>query len=425
MVRQKPCQQGFQSSVKMHAHSLDSPAPSKAIRAGSAARRQNCCPVSFIHDTGIPCGSGIFHADIYCNVFHPIPPWNQGHIPVPCGIHVRRNHSPSLSSRQDTRHHGAASLCIHAERSLPDLFGKHCWCSGCKHSVPSAILGHCPDGPGPLSDVTRFETRSHTGRLIMLRLYCRYFSIQLISALEYKVSFLLTALGQFFVSFAGFLSVFFMFQQFHTVDGFTYQQVLLCFSVVLSAFSIAELFAAGFKGFSHVVSNGEFDRIMLRPAGTLFQTFASKIEFSSVGRLLQAVVILAYAIWSSGIRWTIQGVLLLLFMILCGIFLFMGLYIIYATLCFFTIEGLEFMNIFTDGGREFGRYPAGIYGSSILKFLTFIVPLACFQYYPLLILLGKSSRKLYAAAPIVCLIFFALCCIFWRAGVSRYKSAGS
>ena len=31
----------------------------------------------------------------------------------------------------------------------------------------------------------------------MLRLYCRYFSIQLISALEYKVSFLLTALGQF------------------------------------------------------------------------------------------------------------------------------------------------------------------------------------------------------------------------------------
>lgn len=94
---------------------------------------------------------------------------------------------------------------------------------------------------------------------------------------------------------------------------------------------------------------------------------------------------------SSGIRWTIQGVLLLLFMILCGIFLFMGLYIIYATLCFFTIEGLEFMNIFTDGGREFGRYPAGIYGSSILKFLTFIVPLACFQYYPLLILLGKAA----------------------------------
>ena len=86
-------------------------------------------------------------------------------------------------------------------------------------------------------------------------------------------------------------------------------------------------------------SNGEFDRIMLRPAGTLFQTFASKIEFSSVGRLLQAVVILAYAIWSSGIRWTIQGVLLLLFMILCGIFLFMGLYIIYATLCFFYHRG--------------------------------------------------------------------------------------
>lgn len=169
----------------------------------------------------------------------------------------------------------------------------------------------------------------------MLRLYCRYFSIQLKSALEYKVSFLLTALGQFFVSFAGFLSVFFMFQQFHAVEGFTYQQVLLCFSVVLSAFSIAELFAAGFKGFSHVVSNGEFDRIMLRPAGTLFQTFASRIEFSSVGRLLQAAIILAYAVHASGIRWTLRGAFLLLFMILCGTFLFMGFYIIYAALCFY------------------------------------------------------------------------------------------
>ncbi|MCD7994042.1 MAG: ABC-2 family transporter protein [Clostridia bacterium] len=259
----------------------------------------------------------------------------------------------------------------------------------------------------------------------MLRLYCRYFSIQLKSALEYKVSFLLTALGQFLVSFAGFLSVFFMFQQFHAVDGFTYQQVLLCFSVVLSAFSIAELFAAGFKGFSHVVSNGEFDRIMLRPAGTLFQTFASRIEFSSVGRLLQAAIILAYAVHTSGIRWTLREAFLLLFMILCGTFLFMGLYIIYAALCFYTIEGLEFMNIFTDGGREFGRYPASIYGSSILKFLTFVIPLACFQYYPLLILLGKSRRFLYAAAPVSCLVFFALCCLFWRVRVNRYTSAGS
>ena len=76
------------------------------------------------------------------------------------------------------------------------------------------------------------------------------------------------------------------------INDLSRDQVLLCFSVVLSAFSIAELFAAGFKGFSHVVSNGEFDRIMLRPAGTLFQTFASRIEFSSVGRLLQAAIIL-------------------------------------------------------------------------------------------------------------------------------------
>ena len=48
------------------------------------------------------------------------------------------------------------------------------------------------------------------------------------------------------------------------------------------------------------------------------------------------------------------------------------------------------MNVLTDGGREFGTYPYSIYGDGILKFLTYVIPLALFQYYPLLYLLDKK-----------------------------------
>ncbi len=112
----------------------------------------------------------------------------------------------------------------------------------------------------------------------ILKLYSRYFFIHLQSAMEYKTSFLLTALGQFFISFSGFLSVYFMFLRFHSAGSFTYSQVLLCFSIVLMSFSIAEFLAAGFQTFGSTVSQGEFDRIMLRPVNPLFQTLASKIE---------------------------------------------------------------------------------------------------------------------------------------------------
>ena len=76
-----------------------------------------------------------------------------------------------------------------------------------------------------------------------LRLYGRYFLIHMKSIMQYKTSFFLTCLGQFFTSFNVFLGIYFMFRRFHTVKGYTYQEVLLCYSIVLMAFTLAEAFA--------------------------------------------------------------------------------------------------------------------------------------------------------------------------------------
>lgn len=70
--------------------------------------------------------------------------------------------------------------------------------------------------------------------------------------------------------------------------------------------------------------------------------------------------------------WSIQKIITIIFMLVGGTALFSGLFLIYATLCFFTLEGLEFMNIFTDGAREYGKYPTGIYGKKMLIFTTFL-----------------------------------------------------
>ena len=72
--------------------------------------------------------------------------------------------------------------------------------------------------------------------------YWHYFCIHLKSQMQYKVSFVLTALGQFLGSFTAFLGIWFMFTRFHQVDGFTFEEVLLSFATVLFAFSIAEFF---------------------------------------------------------------------------------------------------------------------------------------------------------------------------------------
>lgn len=258
-----------------------------------------------------------------------------------------------------------------------------------------------------------------------MKLYVKYLSILLRSQMQYKSSFVLTLIGQFLVSFTAFLGITFMFARFPSVEGFTFPEVLLCFSVVLTSFSLAECFFRGFDLFPTILSNGEFDRILVRPRNEIAQVLASRVDFSRLGRLLQALVMFAYAIPASGVAWTSVRILVLFFMLAGGLVVFSGLFILYAGLCFFTLEGLEFMNILTDGAREFGRYPFSVYGDGVLKFLTYGVPIALFQYYPLLYLLGKSNNALYVALPVIGMLFIVPCLLFWRFGISHYKSTGS
>lgn len=258
-----------------------------------------------------------------------------------------------------------------------------------------------------------------------MRLYLKYLSIQIKSQMQYKTSFWLTIIGQFLTSFSVFLSIYFMMAQFNEVEDFSFSEVLLCFATVLMAFSLAECFARGFDTFPSMISNGEFDRIMVRPRNVIFQILASKVEFSRMGRLVQAVIVFAYAIPSSGVTWTADKIITLILMILSGVAVFSGLFVIYASLCFFTTEGLEFMNIFTDGGREFGSYPLSIYGEGILKFFTYVIPLALFQYYPFLYLTGRSDNVLFMLLPIGGFAFLIPSYMIWKIGLKHYKSTGS
>lgn len=258
-----------------------------------------------------------------------------------------------------------------------------------------------------------------------MRLYFKYISIIFKSKLQYKASLILSTIGQFLVSFTTFLGVFFMFDRFNSVSGFTFAEVLLTFSVVLASFSLAECLVRGFDAFSGIISNGEFDRIIIRPRNEILQTLASRIELERIGRLAQGIFMLIYAINTAKINWSIDKIITIVFMILGGFVVFSSLFIIYASFCFFTTEGLEFMNIFTDGAKEFGKYPFSIYGKEVLRFVTFVVPIALFQYYPLLYITEKSDSILYMFLPLVSMLFLIPSLLFWKFGIRHYKSTGS
>ena len=152
-----------------------------------------------------------------------------------------------------------------------------------------------------------------------MKLYFKYAGILLKSQMQYKTSFIMTTVGQFLVSFTAFLGIYFMFTRFHSVNGFTFSEILLCFSIVLMAFSITECLVRGFDVFPQLIQSGKLDRILVRPRNEIFQVLTSNMEFSRVGRLLQSILMLAYGIPKSGILWTADKVAALVFMVIGGI----------------------------------------------------------------------------------------------------------
>lgn len=258
-----------------------------------------------------------------------------------------------------------------------------------------------------------------------IKLYGHYVSINIKSMLQYKTSFLLTTLGQFLVSFNIFLGIYFLFQRFSAVNGFTYSEVLLCFSIMLLEFSLAEMFARGFDSFSGMVRSGNFDQVLVRPRNEILQVLGSKFELTRIGRMFQALVMFCYGVSHCEVSWSFAKIITVFFMLIGGTAVFSGLFLIYAALCFFTLEGLEIMNIFTDGAREYGKYPVSVYGKRMLLLTTFIIPYALIQYYPLLFILEKNSSPFLIFVPLLAVWFLLPSYALWRIGVKHYTSSGS
>ena len=136
---------------------------------------------------------------------------------------------------------------------------------------------------------------------------------------------------------------------------------------------------------------GEFDRILLRPITPIVQVLASDFQLKRIGRALTGIVALVLALMRVHLTWTVGKVLYLPVVILSGVLLFAAIDLIGGTLCFWTIERTEVINVFTYGGVFMSSYPISIYQAWIRRTFTFLIPIAFVAYYPGLYFLDRTD----------------------------------
>lgn len=263
-----------------------------------------------------------------------------------------------------------------------------------------------------------------------IRLYFRYISISIQSQLQYRVSFIMMTIGNFVFSFIDFIGIWVLFSSFQSLGEWSFLEVAMFYGIVNTAFAMSETFSRGFDSFHRQVRSGDFDRALLRPRSTVLQVLGHEFPMLRIGRFTQGIIILVWAAWQLQVSWTIGKIILLISAIMGGCLIFSSLYVLQATLSFWSVQSLAIANAVTYGGIETAQYPLSIYSQWFRRIFTFIIPLAYVNYFPALGILDKVDPLGYPEwlqwmSPIIGLVFFLITLQVWKIGIRHYRSTGS
>ncbi|CAE7404060.1 abcA8 [Symbiodinium microadriaticum] len=270
------------------------------------------------------------------------------------------------------------------------------------------------------------------GRVMMARvLWGRYAVTSIKSDMQYPTAFLLMMGGNLFINIIEFIGIWALFDRFGALGGWQFAHVCVFYGVINVAYPIAELMARGFNYFGdEYVRTGVFDRLLLRPRSLMVQLMGDRLDLKRFGRMAQGGFVLAYGLMALDTGIDPLGVLMMLLAMAGGVALFIGLWVIGATMAFWTVQGLEIINTVTYGGAYAAGYPISIYRDWFQKFFTFVVPLATISYFPLVGALGLNEEQgvslwLSLIAPFSGFLFLMLTMLIFGRGVRHYQSTGS
>jgi ABC-2 type transport system permease protein len=260
-------------------------------------------------------------------------------------------------------------------------------------------------------------------------LWGRLVGAQIRSQLQYRLSFAIELVAAFLLSFIDFLAVLVIFHNTPRLGTWSVQEVAFLYAMSSISFALTDLLIGHLDQFPQKIRDGTFDILLVRPRGTLFQVVCSDFQLRRLGKAVQGLAVLGYAIAGLHIPWDPGRVAVLVLMVPAAIVIFSAVWTVGGCIAFWTVDGGEFTNAFTYGGNFLAQYPVDILSSWLRRFLAYVVPLAFVCYFPALYILDKRDplglpRVVQFASPAVAAAAAVVAGCVWRGAVRHYRSAG-
>ncbi|MER8092262.1 ABC transporter permease [Streptomyces goshikiensis] len=250
------------------------------------------------------------------------------------------------------------------------------------------------------------------------------------STMTYRTSFFLATFGNAAVQLLDFVAIYIMFSHVEALGGFSLPEIALLYGSCSASLGLADLLLGNTDRIGVRVRDGSLDTMLVRPVPLLAQVAADRFALRRLGRIVQGLGVLGWAVWALDVAWTPGKVLLVPVMILAGAAIFAAVMLAGAAFQFVAGDAAEVQNSFTYGGNTMLQYPPTVFGKDLLRGVTFIVPLAFVNWLPALHVLGRPDPLglpgwVGYLSPLVAFVAFLPASLAWRAGVRSYRSTGS
>ena len=263
-----------------------------------------------------------------------------------------------------------------------------------------------------------------------VKLYYRSMRMLIRSQLQYPASFLMQTLAQLIMEGGEMLAVILIVDRFDRLNQWMPGDLYFFFGLMSVTFYLTECFGRGVTGaFPGMVRSGQLDTLFLRPRGILTQVLCSAADPRRISCIAVGTAALVLGSRMAEIAWTVPKALLLAESILFGVLLILGLFMIEAVFCIYSVKSVELVNAITYGGRSACQYPIDIFPRSLRVLFTVIAPFALTLHVPAAYILGKP---LYGwpdwtafVTPLAGAVLFGIMYLVFQKAMKFYRSTGS
>lgn len=244
------------------------------------------------------------------------------------------------------------------------------------------------------------------------------------SKMSYRADFIISTLGMILTNITGFISFYILFQNFETINGWNYYEMLFLYGFSLIALTPMQCLFDNNWNLRRAVYTGDFIKYCFRPINIFFYFISEVFDVKGLGQLLMGGLTLAYAWEKLELAFSFGTAILLVVALFSASLFMIALMNVAAATCFWVVNSGSVMILmfkFTD----YAKYPATIYKGVVKIIFTFIIPIAFVAYYPSLIFLRPGLNVLTCLSPVLGIFFFWISYQLWMFGASRYSGTGN